>query len=199
MASLTIDNVQKRYGPVEILKGIDIAIDDGEFLVLVGPSGCGKSTLLSMIAGLDTIIGRRDPHRRAAGQRAAPQGPRHRHGVPVLRALPEHDRGAEHLVRPRDARRAEGPSATAPSPAWPSCSRSSPCLSRKPAPALGRAAAARGDGPRTGAPARRSSCSTSRSRTSTPSSGSRCAPRSRSCTSGSRPPSSTSPTTRSRR
>src|SRR3954469_5627427 len=55
MASLTIDHVQKRYGPVEILKGIDIAIDDGEFLVLVGPSGCGKSTLLSMIAGLDTI------------------------------------------------------------------------------------------------------------------------------------------------
>jgi multiple sugar transport system ATP-binding protein len=55
MASLSIDNVQKRYGPVEILKGIDIAIDDGEFLVLVGPSGCGKSTLLSMIAGLDTI------------------------------------------------------------------------------------------------------------------------------------------------
>src|SRR5918998_5399800 len=55
MASLSIDNVQKRFGPVEILKGIDIAIDDGEFLVLVGPSGCGKSTLLSMIAGLDTI------------------------------------------------------------------------------------------------------------------------------------------------
>src|SRR5919199_4724573 len=55
MASLTIDNVQKRYGAVEILKGIDIGIGDGEFLVLVGPSGCGKSTLLSLIAGLETI------------------------------------------------------------------------------------------------------------------------------------------------
>jgi multiple sugar transport system ATP-binding protein len=55
MASLTIDNVQKRYGPHEVLKGINIAIGHGEFLVLVGPSGCGKSTLLSMIAGLDTI------------------------------------------------------------------------------------------------------------------------------------------------
>jgi multiple sugar transport system ATP-binding protein len=55
MASLTIDNVVKRYGAAEILKGIDIAVDDGEFLVLVGPSGCGKSTLLSLIAGLETI------------------------------------------------------------------------------------------------------------------------------------------------
>ena len=55
MASLTIRNVQKRYGNVEILKGIDIAVGDGEFLVLVGPSGCGKSTLLNMVAGLDSI------------------------------------------------------------------------------------------------------------------------------------------------
>jgi multiple sugar transport system ATP-binding protein len=55
MASLTISNVKKRFGTLEILKGIDIAVGDGEFLVLVGPSGCGKSTLLNMIAGLDTI------------------------------------------------------------------------------------------------------------------------------------------------
>ncbi len=55
MASLTIRNVKKHFGNLHILKGIDIAIGDGEFLVLVGPSGCGKSTLLNMIAGLDTI------------------------------------------------------------------------------------------------------------------------------------------------
>ena len=55
MASLTIENVHKRFGTVPILKGIDLSIADGEFLILVGPSGCGKSTLLSMIAGLDDI------------------------------------------------------------------------------------------------------------------------------------------------
>jgi multiple sugar transport system ATP-binding protein len=55
MASLEIRDVCKSYGNVEVLKHINIAIDDGDFLVLVGPSGCGKSTLLSMIAGLDEI------------------------------------------------------------------------------------------------------------------------------------------------
>ena len=55
MASLTLENVHKRFGTVPILKGIDLSIADGEFLILVGPSGCGKSTLLSMIAGLDDI------------------------------------------------------------------------------------------------------------------------------------------------
>jgi multiple sugar transport system ATP-binding protein len=53
MGALSIRNVRKSYGAVDILKGIDIEIDEGEFLILVGPSGCGKSTLLSMIAGLD--------------------------------------------------------------------------------------------------------------------------------------------------
>jgi multiple sugar transport system ATP-binding protein len=55
MATLTIDGVTKRYGATEILKGIDLALDDGEFLVFLGPSGCGKSTLLNIIAGLDTL------------------------------------------------------------------------------------------------------------------------------------------------
>jgi multiple sugar transport system ATP-binding protein len=55
MASLEIKGVKKRFGATEILKGIDISVEAGEFLVLVGPSGCGKSTLLNMIAGLDTV------------------------------------------------------------------------------------------------------------------------------------------------
>ena len=53
MAQLSIRDVRKNYGQVDILKGIDIEVEAGEFLILVGPSGCGKSTLLSMIAGLD--------------------------------------------------------------------------------------------------------------------------------------------------
>ncbi len=57
MASVSIDQVKKRFGEVEILHGVDIAIEDGSFTVLVGPSGCGKSTLLRMIAGLEQISG----------------------------------------------------------------------------------------------------------------------------------------------
>jgi multiple sugar transport system ATP-binding protein len=55
MASVTIAAVKKRFGEVEVLHGVDIAIPDGSFTVLVGPSGCGKSTLLRMIAGLENI------------------------------------------------------------------------------------------------------------------------------------------------
>ncbi|MGL4242474.1 MAG: ATP-binding cassette domain-containing protein, partial [Beijerinckiaceae bacterium] len=44
MAALDIIGVTKEFGPVKVLHGIDIAVPDGEFLVLVGPSGCGKST-----------------------------------------------------------------------------------------------------------------------------------------------------------
>jgi len=55
MASLTIKNINKSFGSTDVLKGIDIDVQPGEFLVLVGPSGCGKSTLLNLIAGLETI------------------------------------------------------------------------------------------------------------------------------------------------
>ena len=55
MASVQIANVRKSYGEVEIVHGVSIAIEDGEFAILVGPSGCGKSTLLRMIAGLESV------------------------------------------------------------------------------------------------------------------------------------------------
>jgi multiple sugar transport system ATP-binding protein len=53
MATVTIKNARKSFGNVEIIKGVDLDIADGEFCVFVGPSGCGKSTLLRMIAGLE--------------------------------------------------------------------------------------------------------------------------------------------------
>jgi len=55
MSSVSIRNVCKNFGPTRIIRGVDVEVSDGEFVVLVGPSGCGKSTLLRMIAGLETI------------------------------------------------------------------------------------------------------------------------------------------------
>jgi len=55
MAAVTITGVHKWFGSTHVIRGVDIAIADGEFCVLVGPSGCGKSTLLRMIAGLEEI------------------------------------------------------------------------------------------------------------------------------------------------
>src|SRR5215468_1198398 len=55
MASVALRGVRKAFGGTEVIHGVDVAIADGEFVVLVGPSGCGKSTLLRMIAGLEEI------------------------------------------------------------------------------------------------------------------------------------------------
>ena len=75
MASLEFDSVTKFFGETPIIKGIDLAIRDGEFVVFVGPSGCGKSTLLRMVAGLDAVssghirIDRRDVEKLTPGER----------------------------------------------------------------------------------------------------------------------------------
>ena len=55
MSSIELKKIEKRYGDVEVLRNINLNIQDGEFVVLVGPSGCGKSTLLRSIAGLDQV------------------------------------------------------------------------------------------------------------------------------------------------
>ncbi|WP_421759035.1 ABC transporter ATP-binding protein [Devosia sp.] len=57
MSGLELKNIQKSYGSVEVIKGVDLEIASKEFVVFVGPSGCGKSTLLRMIAGLEPITG----------------------------------------------------------------------------------------------------------------------------------------------
>ncbi|MQB40306.1 sn-glycerol-3-phosphate ABC transporter ATP-binding protein UgpC [Rhizobium sp. ICMP 5592] len=55
MGNVTLNRVTKQFGAASVIKGVDLAIEDGEFCVFVGPSGCGKSTLLRMIAGLEDI------------------------------------------------------------------------------------------------------------------------------------------------
>jgi lactose/L-arabinose transport system ATP-binding protein len=57
MSSMSLSGIRKAYGAAEVIKGVDLSIEPGEFVVFVGPSGCGKSTLLRMIAGLEDITG----------------------------------------------------------------------------------------------------------------------------------------------
>jgi multiple sugar transport system ATP-binding protein len=59
MGRITLEGVQKSFGPVHIIKGADLDIADGAFVVFVGPSGCGKTTLLRLIAGLEDVSGGR--------------------------------------------------------------------------------------------------------------------------------------------
>ena len=75
MASLSLEGITKSFGNVSVIKGVDLSVTDGEFVVFVGPSGCGKSTLLRMIAGLETqtggriVIGARDVQNLTPGER----------------------------------------------------------------------------------------------------------------------------------
>ena len=55
MATVTLSNIEKSYGDVHIIKGVNLQVEDHEFCLFVGPSGCGKSTLLRMIAGLEEV------------------------------------------------------------------------------------------------------------------------------------------------
>ena len=83
MATVEVRDVYKSFGHVEVIHGVSVAIEDGEFVVLLGPSGCGKTTLLRMIAGLEKITGGEI----AIGGRVVNNVPkeRRRHGVSELR------------------------------------------------------------------------------------------------------------------
>ena len=55
MAQVQLRDVRKSYGDLQVIHGVSMDIEDGEFVVILGPSGCGKSTLLRMVAGLEEI------------------------------------------------------------------------------------------------------------------------------------------------
>ena len=88
---MAVKDLHLAYGSVNVLNQLNLDIAEGEFIVLLGPSGCGKSTLLNCIAGLlditDGQIFDQGQERHLGGA----EGPRHRHGVPVLRALSADD------------------------------------------------------------------------------------------------------------
>ena len=197
MATVEVRSVVKRFGSVEILHGVDVTIEDRSFVVLLGPSGCGKSTLLRMIAGLEQVS---EGEIAIGGRVVNDVPPKNRDVAMVFQnyALYPHMKVFDNMafslklakvdaatIKEKVQRAAEilnlVPISTATRGSFPAVSGSA-------SPWGGRSCAIR-----------RSSCSTSRCPISTPSSGCRCAPRSRPCTSGWARPRSMSPTTRSRR
>jgi multiple sugar transport system ATP-binding protein len=96
MASIEISNVRKNFGIVSVLHGVDLAIENGEFVVLVGPSGCGKSTLLRMIAGLEEVT---EGEIRIGGARVNERAPKDRDIAMVFQsyALYPHMNVAENM------------------------------------------------------------------------------------------------------
>jgi lactose/L-arabinose transport system ATP-binding protein len=176
---VTLENVIKRYGATQVIHGVDLEIEDGEFCVFVGPSGCGKSTLLRMVAGLEETTGAAF-HRRA---RRDPLDPAERGVAMVFQtyALYPHMTVEENMGfglkmtgHPKAEIKAKVAEASrilklddylAASPRR--CRAGSASASPSGAPSCG---------------GRRCSCSTSRCRTSMPSCASRCGSRSRGCT-----------------
>jgi sn-glycerol 3-phosphate transport system ATP-binding protein len=170
MADVTLSNVGKTYpGGVTAVTGADFAIADGEFIVLVGPSGCGKSTILRMIAGLEAItegevsIGGRVVNRLEPGERDIAMVFQNYALYPHMTVRKNMEYGLKNqgMPKPEIAERiAEAARTFCKSPQY---------LDRKPSAAVGRSAPARRHGPRHRARSRRSSFSTSRCPTSTPS------------------------------
>jgi hypothetical protein len=166
MAGLKLEGLKKSYGAVDVIHGVDLEIRQGEFIVFVGPSGCGKSTLLRMIAGLEEISGWHAGNRWHGGQRRAAVQARHRHGVPVLCALPAHDGLRQHGLRLRIAGQSNDEiDRRVRSPPRSCSSRTISTGCRRPSRAAS-ASASPSDAPSAAIP--RSSCSTSRCPTSMP-------------------------------
>jgi multiple sugar transport system ATP-binding protein len=93
MSTVTLRDIHKTYTDTEVIKGVDLDINDQEFVVFVGPSGCGKSTLLRMIAGLEDIT---SGELLVDGERMNEVPPRQTgpgNGIPDLCPVSTHDRG----------------------------------------------------------------------------------------------------------
>ena len=133
MAQVVLTGINKFYdGNVHAVKDVNLDIRDREFMVLVGPSGCGKTTTLRMIAGLEEISSGEIRIGAQRRQRTRADGPRHRHGVPELRALPAHERVRQHGLRPQDAEVRQGGDRASACRTRPRSSASSELLKRKP-------------------------------------------------------------------
>ena len=157
MAQISLDKITKVYpNGFEAVHSLDLDVAEGEFMVLVGPSGCGKTTALRMVAGLEEISRGTLRIRRAGRQQRLVEGPRHRDGLPELRALPAHDGRREHRLRPANCgscRRREIKEKVADGGGRSSDSRE--LLDSQARAALGRPAPARRHGPRDRARAQR--------------------------------------------
>ena len=108
MAFLELNGIQKRFGDVAAVQDFNLAAERGEFVSFLGPSGCGKTTTLRMIAGFETPDRGQHRDRRKGRHPPGPEPAQRRHGLPVLRAVPEHERGEQHRVRTQDPKAAEG-------------------------------------------------------------------------------------------
>ena len=103
MAFLELDGLTKRYGPLTVVKGVNLSVEKGKLVCLLGPSGCGKTTTLQADRRLRSSQWRRDPRRRqddllGAFDRPA-RGPQHVDDLPELRALAAHDGVPERRLR----------------------------------------------------------------------------------------------------
>ena len=197
MPSIEFRNLVKQFGRVTVLEDLNLTVDDGEFLVLLGPSGCGKTTLLNLLAGLQEItagtitIGGRDvtdldPKDRGLAMVFQSYA---LYPTKTVRGNLKFGLAAQRLDRAEVERRV----------AWAAdllqIRRCSTAVRRSFPAASGSALRSAARWSRTS----RCSCSTSRCRTSMRNCAPRCGSRSRNCTTRSGRPSSTSPTTRSRR
>jgi multiple sugar transport system ATP-binding protein len=182
MASVSFRDIEKSFGSTKVIHGIGFDIKDGEFMVLVGPSGCGKSTLLRMLAGLEEISGGTI----AIDSKVVNDVESKDRDIAMVfqsYALYPHMTVAANMAFSLKLRKAPAKTIEERVAKAAKILNLDPYLQRYPRELSGgqRQRVAMG---RAIVRDPRYSCSTSRCRTSTPSSASRCAPRSRRCTSG---------------